>query len=87
MNAAVLRGNRIQGGKILISVGSQKPFRAEDILIEDNVISDAPVGIEIGGRTAGIMMRRNSLTAVREPCSGKEFGMPGWNRGCAFGTG
>jgi hypothetical protein len=71
MNAAVLRGNRIQGGKILISVGSQKPFRAEDILIEDNVISDAPVGIEIGGRTAGIMMRRNSLTAVREPLLGE----------------
>ncbi len=71
MNAAVLRGNRIQGGKILISVGSQKPFRAEDILIEDNVVSDAPVGIEIGGRTAGIMMRRNSLTAVREPLLGE----------------
>jgi hypothetical protein len=71
MNAAVLRGNRIQGGKILVSVGSQKPFRAEDILIEDNVISDAPVGIEIGGRTAGIMMRRNSLTAVREPLLGE----------------
>ena len=71
MNAAVLRGNRIQGGKILISVGSQKPFRAEDILIEDNVISDAPVGIEIGGRTAGIMMRRNSLAAVREPLRGE----------------
>jgi len=70
MNAAVLRGNEVRGGKILISVGSQLPFRAEDILIEDNRITDAPEGLDIGGRTAGIMLRRNQLQAVRRPLVG-----------------
>lgn len=71
MNAAVLRGNHIQGGKILVSVGSQRPFRAEDLLIEDNRIDESPVGIEIGARTAGVMLRRNTLAAVVEPLAGE----------------
>lgn len=70
MNAAVLRGNDVRGGKILLSVGSQLPFRAEDILIEDNRISDAPEGLDIGGRTAGVMLRRNRLQGVRRPLVG-----------------
>gem|GEM_PF-1383492 len=70
MNAAVLRGNEVRGGKILISVGNQLPYRAEDILIEDNRISDAPEGIDIGGRTAGVLLRGNRLTGVRRPLVG-----------------
>ncbi len=70
MNAAVLRGNDVRGGKILLSVGSQLPFRAEDILIEDNRITDAPEGLDIGGRTAGVMLRRNQLQGVRRPLVG-----------------
>jgi len=70
MNAAVLRGNDVHGGKILLSVGSQLPFRAEDILIEDNRITDAPEGLDIGGRTAGVMLRRNQLEGVRRPLVG-----------------
>lgn len=70
MNAAVLRGNELRGGKILLSVGSQPPYRAEDILIEDNRIVDSPEGLDIGGRTAGVMLRRNRLQAVRRPLVG-----------------
>ncbi len=70
MNAAVLRGNELRGGKILLSVGSQLPYRAEDILIEDNRIMDSPEGLDIGGRTAGVMLRRNRLEAVRRPLVG-----------------
>ncbi len=70
MNAAVLRGNEVRGGKILLSVGSQPPYRAEDILIEDNRITDAPEGLDIGGRTAGVMLRRNQLQSVRHPLVG-----------------
>ena len=70
MNAAVLRGNEVRGGKIMISVGSQPPYRAEDILIEDNRITDAPEGLDIGARTAGVMLRRNQLSAVRRPLVG-----------------
>lgn len=70
MNAAVLRGNDVRGGKVLVSVGSQLPFRAEDILIEDNRITDAPEGLDIGARTAGVMLRRNQLRAVRRPLVG-----------------
>ncbi|MBM3823902.1 MAG: hypothetical protein FJ404_13635 [Verrucomicrobia bacterium] len=70
MNAAVLRGNDVRGGKILLSVGSQLPFRAEDILIEDNRITDAPEGLDIGPRTAGVMLRRNQLLGVRRPLVG-----------------
>ncbi|MFM7102838.1 MAG: hypothetical protein ACKO3N_16900, partial [Verrucomicrobiota bacterium] len=70
MNAAVLRGNELRGGKLLLSVGSQLPYRAEDILIEDNRIIDAPEGLDIGPRTAGVMLRRNQLQAVRRPLVG-----------------
>ena len=70
MNAAVLRDNEVRGGKILISVGSQLPLRAEDILIEDNRITDAPEGLDIGARTAGVLLRRNRLEGVRRPLVG-----------------
>jgi len=70
MNGAVLRGNDVRGGKIVLSVGSQLPFRAEDILIEDNRITDAPEGLDIGPRTAGVMLRRNQLQGVRRPLVG-----------------
>ena len=70
MNAAVLRGNEVRGGKILVSVGGQRPFRAEDLLIEDNRIIDAPEGLDIGDRTAGVLLRRNRFEGVRRPLVG-----------------
>ena len=70
MNAAVVRGNRIKGGRIRVSTDSQPKFRAEDILLEENFISDSPQGFDIGGKSAGIMLRNNTLQDVRIPLTG-----------------
>jgi hypothetical protein len=72
MNASVLRGNQVRSGPIQITTNSgATTTRAEDIVIEDNQISDSPEGITVGAMTAGVSLRNNLMKSVRVPLAGR----------------
>jgi parallel beta-helix repeat protein len=70
MNGSVLRGNLVRSGPIRITTGAVPTLRAEDILIEDNTVTESAEGIYIGDKTAGIALRNNRMDGVRMALAG-----------------
>ncbi len=68
---AVVRGNRLLGNA-RIHIGSRDGDQptVRDVVVEQNLVSDADEGIRVDRATAGVLVRDNTLRNLREPLAG-----------------
>jgi hypothetical protein len=76
----VIRGNKLDSNaKILVrgaagiersAAGGEAPPLVHDVVIERNQVSASDIGIEVGPRCAGTIIRKNTFTGVTQPLTG-----------------
>jgi hypothetical protein len=69
--AHVVRGNQLDNNALIKIGGRETQLPAVlDVVVEDNSVSDSPLGVTVDSSAAGILLRNNQFTDVDKPLSG-----------------